>query len=195
MAIVPNIHCARCGSVNLVPVLYGIKQPWRDFDLSLQGAIVLLAGFRYNLGVPLWACSQCLALVDQEGTRVGDNEVVSGAHFDALSAAFKEYVALDNDSRSYYMGRIKLRELISKLSPEHETEFLLEQDQNGAKGRVVTTALRTLLELDEATLKDILRYCRDDGVLLQDGSKWAISSAKMDSGVQIKISRLALNSE
>lgn len=194
MAILPNIHCETCGSVNLVPILYGIKQPWRDFDLSLQGSIVLMAGFRYDIGVPLWACSQCRALIDQEGTRVGDSEAVR-AHFDALSAAFEEYVALDNDSRSYFMGRMKLREVISKLSPEHETEFLLEWNPNGTTVRVATPASGALFELNETPLQHIVRYCRDDRVLLQEGSKWAISSANTDSGVQIKITRLVLNSE
>ncbi len=186
-----QISCTLCGSKSVIPILYGMKQPKRDFDLHLMGKLVFLAGVQKDIGKPLWACADCFALIDQPRTRIADSEQNATAHYNALQSAFEAYIELSDTSRAYLIGRSKLRDLLRALTLESQSQCAICEDVNGAVVGGIDDDQSKFFECDKRTFDYIFGFCHDNSEFLLDGQIWDMSTGKKGFLRDIKI---AMNS-
>lgn len=177
-----DIACEHCSSPGFIPILYGIKQPRRDTDLSLQGKLVLASGAEYGIGMPLWACERCFQPLTNDGYGIGESEVESTNHYERLNALFEGYEALSTTEREQLMGKAKLRDLLAELSGESGCEFYFVCVDDGAAVLRGNDDRNIILDCDRRTFELVSVYCRALDTEFDDrGQQWNLTEESTGS--------------
>jgi hypothetical protein len=185
-----GIRCETCGSADAIPIQYGIKQPRRDTDLSLQRKLKLLPKPHFGLGAPLWYCPTCDAGIAQPGLGVGESDEVSTLHFESLDALFNGYVELSDVTRERLHGKKKLEELLPELEIEAETQFDIVRSDEGATVFAVGATKRRILDCDLQTFRQLVAFCDESTLVKRNHTTWSVSRMNnADGGVCLLISR------
>ncbi len=184
-----DIHCAKCVSARLVPVVYGMQVPRRDLELSLEGKIVLRAAICNGTRSPLWACAECHALIELPMASPEGYRKLLSAYGECLREIHSRYQPLSNEERERLVCRMKMRKLVAQLSTEDANEFEIVPSEAGAVVRTAGTNREHLRCSSEAWQK-VLAYCVTSPVIkIQDGTSWRIAVQEVAGVKRVTLSR------
>jgi hypothetical protein len=150
-----------------------------QFDLWLQGKLVVCAAIEQTFSSPLWCCAQCGALLDAPGRKFSDSGENSSLHNSVVSKLYDDYVPLTEPERAELVGRRRIIDMIRGNSDSETTEFMITKPFGGPQA----PSQGGNQAWDDEAWKTVWAYCiseqlkRSGGVLQHARHSWKIETA------------------
>jgi len=132
------LHCPRCGSSSIVPVIMG-PLSLDLIELATLKQIYTGGCFSDSEGDPLWACADCLETISDEHylDREGNRRTVL-AHARTVREVFARHRPMSEDELCIIQGRSFLEILLRNEFPFGCDHGVLRSDQDGLSLDLVT---------------------------------------------------------